>query len=69
MLTIEEVAEHWQLRPSAVRTRLKEGQLSGVKVGGRYRVTWDAIWPSSPALSICRRTCSKRSPVPGRNKR
>lgn len=44
MLTLEEVAEHWQLRPAAVRMRLKQGQLPGVKVAGRYRVNWDDVW-------------------------
>lgn len=44
MMTLEEVAEHWQLRPAAVRIRLKHGQLPGVKVAGRYRVNWNDIW-------------------------
>ena len=44
MLTLEEVADHWQLRPAAVRARLKHGQLPGVKVAGRYRVTWADVW-------------------------
>lgn len=44
MLTIEDVAEHWQLRPSAVRGRIKAGALRAVRIGGRYRTTWPDVW-------------------------
>jgi hypothetical protein len=44
MLTIEEVAGHWQLRPAAVRERIKSGQLQAVKIAGRYRMSWPDVW-------------------------
>lgn len=44
MLTIEEVAEHWQLRPAAVRGRIRDGALHAVRIGGRYRTTWPDVW-------------------------
>jgi hypothetical protein len=44
MLTLEEVAEHWQLRPAAVRARIKDGELHAVKIAGRYRMTWPDVW-------------------------
>lgn len=44
MLTLEEVAEHWQLRPAAVRARIKGGELHAVKIAGRYRMSWPDVW-------------------------
>jgi len=44
MLTLEELAEHWQLRPAAVRARIKGGELHAVRIGGRYRTTWPDVW-------------------------
>ncbi len=44
MLTLEEVAEHWQLRPAAVRARIKDGELHAVKIAGRYRMSWPDVW-------------------------
>jgi excisionase family DNA binding protein len=44
MLTIEEVAKHWRLRPATVRLRIKSGELAAVRVGGRYRTNWHDVW-------------------------
>lgn len=44
LLTIEEVAEHWQLRPAAVRGRIRDGALRAVRIGGRYRTLWADVW-------------------------
>ena len=44
MLTIDDVAEHWRLKPAAVRERIKSGQLQAVRIGGRFRTEWDAVW-------------------------
>lgn len=44
MLTLENVADHWQLRPAAVRLRIKSGQLAAVRIAGRYRTTWADVW-------------------------
>jgi excisionase family DNA binding protein len=44
VLTIEELAAHWSLRPAAIRARVKSGELSAVRVGGRYRVSWPDVW-------------------------
>lgn len=44
MLTIEEVARHWRLRPAAVRKRITSGELEAVRIGGRYRAEWPSVW-------------------------
>ena len=44
MLTLENVADHWQLRPASVRSRIKSGQLAAVQIAGRYRTTWADVW-------------------------
>lgn len=43
MMTIEDVARHWSLTPNTVRTMIKSGALDAGRLGGRYRVTWDAV--------------------------
>ena len=44
MLTIEEIGRHWRLRPAAVRKRIASGDLPAVRIGGRYRAEWPAVW-------------------------
>lgn len=44
MLTLEEVSDHWSLRPAAVRDRIRSGELRAVRIGGRYRTTWPDVW-------------------------
>jgi hypothetical protein len=44
MLTIQDVAKHWQLRPAAVRLRIKSGELAASRIGGRYRTDWPSVW-------------------------
>lgn len=44
MLSVEEVARHWRLKPAAVRKRIGSGELAAVRIGGRYRAEWPAIW-------------------------
>jgi hypothetical protein len=44
MLTIEDVANHWRVRPAAVRARIAAGELRAVRIAGRYRTTWPDVW-------------------------
>lgn len=44
MLTIDEVARHWRLKPAAVRKRITLGDLAAVRIGGRYRAEWPDVW-------------------------
>lgn len=68
MLTLDEVADHWQLRPASVRLRVRSGELAAVRIAGRYRTTWPAVWscesggsPPSPAADDYRtRLLTKR---------
>jgi hypothetical protein len=44
MLTIEDIGRHWGLRPAAIRARIATGELSAVRIAGRYRTTWSDVW-------------------------
>jgi pyruvate dehydrogenase complex dehydrogenase (E1) component len=44
MLTIEDVASHWGLRPAAVRARIAAGHLRAFRIAGRHRTTWADVW-------------------------
>lgn len=44
MLTIEDVARHWRLRPAAVRARIATQELRAVRMAGKYRTTWADVW-------------------------
>lgn len=44
MLNIEEISQHWQLKPASVRQRIKSGDLNAVMIAGRYRSTWENVW-------------------------
>lgn len=44
MLTLEDVAQHWRLRPAAVRGRVASGELRAFRIAGRYRTDWPSVW-------------------------
>ncbi|MFX0543634.1 helix-turn-helix domain-containing protein [Roseovarius sp. S4756] len=44
LLTISDVAEHFQLQPSTVRRIVRNGQLSAHKIGRDYRLSWADVW-------------------------
>ncbi len=44
MLTLEEIAAHWQLSPATVRSRIRRGELRAVRIAGGYRAGWPDIW-------------------------
>lgn len=44
MLTLEDVARHWRLRPASIRQRIKSGELEAVWIAGRYRTSWADVW-------------------------
>ena len=43
-LTPSEVAEHFALRPATVRGFLRAGHLTGVRIGGAWRLSWSDVW-------------------------
>ena len=43
LLTIADVAEHYQLQPATVRKMVRDGALDALQIGRDYRVTWDSV--------------------------
>ncbi|MEZ5746935.1 MAG: excisionase family DNA-binding protein [Paracoccaceae bacterium] len=44
MLSIEEVASHFGLRPDTVRRKVREGQIEAIRMGRVYRLDWRDVW-------------------------
>jgi len=44
MLTVNDVAAHFRLRPDTVRARIKAGDLFAVRINRTYRLNWLDIW-------------------------
>ena len=44
MLTVNDVARHWQLRPETVRRYIRDGELPSITLGSRHRVEWQDVW-------------------------
>ena len=50
--SLEDLAERWDVPPNAVYTALRSGSLQGFKIGGKWRVTAEALrdFESRPAI-------------------
>ena len=44
MLTIEEVAIHYDLKPDTVRRKVRGGQINAIRIGRVYRLDWRDVW-------------------------
>lgn len=44
MLSIEEVARHFGLRPDTVRRKIRAREIDAVRIGRVYRLAWPDIW-------------------------
>lgn len=44
MLSIEEVANHYGLRPDTVRRKIRQGQLQAIRMRRVYRLDWPDVW-------------------------
>jgi excisionase family DNA binding protein len=44
MLTVEEVAHHWKLRPETIRRWIAEGRLRASRLNRVYRLNWKDVW-------------------------
>jgi excisionase family DNA binding protein len=44
MLTVEEVATHFALRPDTVRRKIRNGELEAFRVRRQYRCQWHHLW-------------------------
>ncbi|WP_306132005.1 helix-turn-helix domain-containing protein [Roseivivax marinus] len=43
-LTAQEVAGHFQLRPSTIRRWSSDGRIASHRIGRQLRFTWDQVW-------------------------
>lgn len=44
MLSAEEVAKQYGLRPDTIRRRIRAGEIGAVQIGRTYRLTWPDVW-------------------------
>ena len=44
MLSVEEVARHYGLRPDTVRRKIRNGDIDAIRIGRTYRLAWPDIW-------------------------
>jgi hypothetical protein len=44
MLTIDDVARHWKLRPETIRKRIVEGDIPASRLNRQYRLRWEDVW-------------------------
>ena len=44
MLTIDDVARHFALKPDTVRRHVRSGAIPAVRIHRNYRVDWPAVW-------------------------
>lgn len=44
LLTIDDVAAHWSLRPQTVRTMIQAGTLRAARIARQYRLHWPDVW-------------------------
>ena len=44
MLSVEEVAKHFGLRPDTVRRKIRTGGIEAIRIGRTYRMAWSDVW-------------------------
>lgn len=44
MLSVEEVARHFGLRPDTVRRKIRTGEIDAIRIGRNYRLAWSDVW-------------------------
>ena len=44
MLSVEEVAAHFRLRPDTVRRKIRAGEIEAIRIGRVYRMDWPKVW-------------------------
>lgn len=44
MLSIEDVARHYSLRPDTVRRKVRDGGIGALRIGRVYRLDWREVW-------------------------
>lgn len=49
MLTVEEVAKHFRLKPATVRRKIRAGAIEAICIGRVYRLEWPSVWACEDA--------------------
>jgi len=49
MLSVEEVARHFGLRPDTVRRKIRTGEIDAIQIGRTYRLNWPDVWACEDA--------------------
>ncbi len=44
MLSVEQVASHFGLRPDTVRRKIRTGEIHAIRIGRVYRLAWPDVW-------------------------
>lgn len=44
MLTIKNVADHFDLEPDTVRRKVRSGEIYALKINRAYRLNWQDVW-------------------------
>lgn len=44
MLSVEEVASHFGLRPDTVRRKIRMGEIEAIRIGRHFRMSWPDVW-------------------------
>ena len=44
MISVEEVANHFGLRPDTVRRKIRSGEIDAIRIGRVYRLAWPDVW-------------------------
>lgn len=44
MLSVEQVATHFGLRPDTVRRKIRTGEIDAIRIGRTYRLAWADVW-------------------------
>ncbi|WP_299362704.1 excisionase family DNA-binding protein [uncultured Paracoccus sp.] len=44
MLSVEEVAGHFSLKPDTVRRKIRNGKIDAIRIGRIYRLAWPDVW-------------------------
>jgi excisionase family DNA binding protein len=44
MLSVEEVAKHYGLRPDTIRRKIRAGEIEALRLGHVYRLAWPDVW-------------------------
>lgn len=50
LLTIDDVAAHWCLRPQTVRAMIRAGTLRAARIARQYRLHWSDVWACEEGL-------------------